>query len=148
MARTLRRAAQSSQGAGWEVPLFWILSVFLAGAGGWFFLIYALCRPTIYLNPGEMAYSAAPATRLIPLPRRSDAPEIADLPAEPPSALTAMAQVQTGDLPARRDVRPPSRKRPRAEPEPGRFEFTQQSEFGYRDWRNSRTWSGGPKSWF
>jgi hypothetical protein len=150
-ARTLRRAAQISQSTGWEVPLFCVFSAFLAGAGGLFFLIYDLCQPTVYPNPGEVAYSAPQATRLIPLPRRSDAPEIADLPAEPPSALNALAQAQAGDPPAKHDIHPPSRKHPRADPrpyDPRRFEFTQQWNFGYRDGNNSRTWSGSPKSWF
>jgi hypothetical protein len=141
----------------WETPVFWFLGVFLAGGGCLLFLIYSLYQPSIYPNPGVAAYQAPPATRLIPLPRKSDAPELPELAAgvpavlaaEAPSVLTALAQARTSDPPAKREVHPSNRKRPRAEPrayDQRGFEFTQQ--WNFRDLNNNRRWVGGPRSWF
>jgi hypothetical protein len=160
-AQTLQGARISRSGGEWEMPVLGFLVVFLTGASCLFFLIYSLCQPKVYPNPGVSAYLPPPATRLIPLQRRSDAPELADLAAQPVSALadltaqpvsalTALAKAQTSDPSAKREIRPPSRRHPRADPRANdqrRFESTQQWN-GYHDWNNSRTWSGGPKSWF
>jgi hypothetical protein len=148
--RSQARRLQPSRSPGdeWETPVFWFLSVFLAGAAGFFFLLHSLGQPKIYPNPGIAAYVAPPATRLVPLPRRSTAPELADLPVvDPPSPLTAMAKAQATDQPPS----PPARKRPRAEPSPNGqrgFGYTQQWDFGSRGPSNNHAWSGGPKSWF
>src|SRR5450432_4708140 len=117
MAKTLE--LQSDE---WAVPLFWVLCAILAAAAGFFLLLYFHCQPTVTFNPGLAAYKPPPATRLVPLPRQSTAPELADIPpaaASPTltasSALTALAQAQPSDPPAK-PARPPARKRPRAEP--------------------------------
>jgi hypothetical protein len=134
----------------WEATVFWFLGVFLAGAAGLFFVLYSLGRPTIYPNPGVAAYAAPPATRLVPLPRQSTAPELADLlVVDPPSPLTAMAKAQASDQPP--DMSPPARKRPRAEPGTSGqrgFGYAQQWNSGSRGSSNNHVWSGGPKSWF
>jgi hypothetical protein len=135
----------------WATPLLGVASVFLAGAAGLFFLIYFLCQPTVNPNPGIAAYSAPPATRLVPLPRISDAPELAELPAEPPSALAALAQARAGDQPPKPPPRPVARKRARAEPgerEPRNVGFGQPWNFGYRGPGNEHAWGGGTRSWF
>jgi hypothetical protein len=134
----------------WAAPLFGVLGAIMVGASCLFLLLHELCQPTINLNPGVAAYSAPPATRLVPLPRESDAPELADLPPDPASALSAMAQARAGDQPTKRDAHPP-RKRARVDPrdyDQRKFGYVQQPDFGYRGWNNSRTFSGGPKSWF
>jgi hypothetical protein len=154
------------QGGGWDVPLFCFLGAILAAAGCFFFLLHSLYQPTINRNPGVAAYVPPPGTRLVPLPRKSDAPELADLPADPPSPLTALARAQAGDQPAKRDIRPSPRKHPRtdfAEYDQRGYDqrgydqrgydqrgygFVQQWNNGSRGWNNNRAWSGGPKSWF
>jgi hypothetical protein len=113
-------------------------------------------QPKINPNSGVAAYTPPPGTRLIPLPRRSDAPELVDLPADLPSALSALAQAQTSDQHAKADARPPARKRPRADP--GEYDqrkvgFGQQWNFGHSGWSNSgwnnnRSWSSNSRSWF
>jgi hypothetical protein len=130
---------------------FWILSLMLAGAGGLFLLFYSATRPTIYANPGIAAYSPPPGTRLIPLSRTSDAPELAGLPDEAPSPLSAFAQAQPNEKPAKTDVRQPARKRPR--PDPREYEerkpgYAQQWNNGYHDWNNNRAAGAGFRSWF
>jgi hypothetical protein len=140
--------SQSDQGA---VIQFWILGLVLAGAACIFLPLYSLTQPTVYPNPGLAAYTPPPGTRLIPLSRKSDAPELVDLPDEPRAALSAFAQAQTEEKPAKADVRPPARKRPRVDHrdyEQRRLDNAQQWDHGYRDWNNKRALSGGPKSWF
>jgi hypothetical protein len=130
---------------------FWILSLILAAAGGLSLLFYSATRPTIYANPGIAAYTPPPGTRLVPLPRSSDAPELVDLPDQASSPLTALAQAQPNEKPAKTDVRPPARKRPRSDPhdyeerKPG---YAQQWNYGYHDWNNNRAAGAGFRSWF
>jgi hypothetical protein len=132
-------------------PLFWMLSANLAAAAGFFLLLYFLHQPTISPNAGVAAYMPPPGTRLIPLPRRSDAPELVDLSADPASALSALAQAQTSDQHAKADAHPPARKRPRADPgehDQRKVGFGQQWNFGYSGWNNNRSSSSNSRSWF
>lgn len=140
----------------WAVPVFGVIGVVMVGAACLFLLLYELCQPAIHPNPGIAAYRAPPATRLVPLARASDAPELADLPVdlppEPASALSALAQAQPGDQTTKREARPP-RKRTRVDPRDRDYDqrklgYVQQPDFGYRGWSNNRAFSGGPKSWF
>jgi len=141
--------SQSDQSA---VIQFWILSLVLAGSACIFLPLYSLTQPTVYANPGLAAYTAPPGTRLIPLFRKSDAPELVDLPEAPHSALSAFAQAQTDENQAKADIRPPARKRAprvdRRDYEQRKLDNAQQWDHGYRDWNNKRVLSGGPKSWF
>jgi hypothetical protein len=41
-------------------------------------------QPRVFANPGLAAYKPPPATRLIPLPRKMDAPKLVESPAAPP----------------------------------------------------------------
>ena len=127
----------------------------VAGAACVFLALYELSQPTINPNPGLAAYTPPPATRLVPLPRQSDAPELAELPVDlppaPASALSAMAQAQASDQPVKRDAHPPARKHARVDPgvsDQRKLDYVQPWDSGYRGWSNSRTFSGGPKSWF
>jgi hypothetical protein len=144
-----RRKLHHDQAA---VIQFWILSLILAGVGGFSLLFYSATRPTIYANPGIAAYAPPPGTRLVPLPRTSDAPELVDLPDQAPSPLTALAQAQPNEKPAKPDVRAPARKRPRADPreyEERKAGYAQQWNYGgYHDWNNTRAGSAGFRSWF
>jgi hypothetical protein len=135
----------------WAAPLLGVFGAILAGAAGIFLLIYFLCQPTVSPNPGIAAYTPPPATRLVPLPRISDAPELAELPAETPSPLAALAQARPGDPPAKPPLRLVARKRPRVEPvehDQRNVGFAQPWNFGYRAPSNEHAWSGGPRSWF
>jgi hypothetical protein len=124
----------------WAVPLFWFLSVILAGAACLFLLLHSAYRPTVTANPGIADYTPPPGTRLIPLPRKSDAPELAELRAEPPFPLGALAQANASEKQAKRDARPPALKRPRVAP----HDNDQRS----RDWNNNRAWSGVSRTLF
>jgi hypothetical protein len=64
----------------WAPSVIWIVSAITAVVGCFWFLIFDLSQPTVYSNPCVAAYMPPPGTRLLPLPRTSDAPELADLP--------------------------------------------------------------------
>jgi hypothetical protein len=138
----------------WAPSVIWIVSAIIAIIGCFWFLIFDLSQPIIYSNPGLAAYTPPPGTRLLPLPRRSDAPELADLANEPPSPLTALARALD-----QKEVmsEPPARKRPRVtagENEQRTSDYGQQWNYGYGDRNSNRAssgphkMSGGPKSSF
>jgi hypothetical protein len=135
------------------LPLFWTTTAIAAIVGSfWLFVIY-LSQPTFYPNPGLAAYTPPAGTRLIPLLRESDAPELADVPEEPTPPLTAMAQAQLRQKPVKEA--PQVRKHPPASPreaEKPTLGYTQQWS-GDGNWGSSRApdssrLTGGPKSWF
>jgi hypothetical protein len=143
----------------WDAPVFWILTAILAGAAGLFLVLYFfLLQPTIHPNPGLAAFTPPPGTRLVPLPRKSTAPELADIPGDPPSPLTALAKAQTDDQPVKHETRPPAHRHPRADPSDSgqrSYGFAQPWSYGSHvpssnnaPSSNNRAWSGGPKSWF
>jgi hypothetical protein len=146
----VRQEPWQSLAGEWNAPVFGLLSAFLAGAAGLFFVLHSLSRPTVYPNPGVTAYVAPPATRLVPLLRQSTAPELADLPVvDPPSPLTAFAKAQADDQPAKSETHPQPRKHPRADPSGYNrhgFGFVQPWNFGWQGPSNTRARSGGPKS--
>ena len=136
------------------LPLFWIVTAISAVVGCFSLLLFYFSQPTIYPNPGLARYMPPPGTRLLPLPRKSDAPELADIPAEPPSPFSALAQAQvkkeeTSELPARKRPRVTTR-----ENDQWPSDYGQQWNSGHRDWSSNRAWSGprkmsgGPKSSF
>ena len=76
------------------LPILWTVTAITAVFGCfWFFVLY-LSQPTIYPNPGVAAYTPPAGTRLLPLPRESNAPALAEIPEDSPSPLTTMAQAQ------------------------------------------------------
>jgi hypothetical protein len=138
-----------SQSGDLLVPLFWVLSVMSAGAACIFLLLYSLSQPRVYANLGMAAYSTPPGTRLVPLPRKSDAPELAELAPEPSSPLNALARAEESAQ-SKRAVRPqpPSRPRPEArERDQRRFGYAQQWNERYRDWNSQRAWNDS-RPWF
>jgi hypothetical protein len=71
----------------WSIAIYLIIFVSVAGlgaSGG-----YWLMQPRMILNLGLAAYKPPPATRLIPLPRKIDAPELAELSTMPADVLDA-----------------------------------------------------------
>jgi len=139
----------------WALPFLWASGAIAAlGACFWFFVVY-LSHPTAYPNPGLAAYTPPPATRLLPLPRKMDAPAVADAGEDTPSPLTALAQAQTNEKPAkspRAQVRKRVRVIPRENDERA-LGYAQQWN-GYGNWNSNRAWNAGrkltgdPKPWF
>jgi septal ring-binding cell division protein DamX len=112
-------------------------------------------------NPGLAAFDPG-LTRLVPLPRKSDAPALAELPEVPASALKASALnalAQANAPPAKPEAAPTAHRRGAAKSAPRR-DFARQLGSAYQDWAdyrgwsnnraeaNTHTWRGGPKSGF
>ena len=55
------------------------LSGYLAFMAGIFFILYWQLQPATIVNAGQAAYVPPPQTRLIPLARKMDAPELAEV---------------------------------------------------------------------
>jgi len=55
------------------------LSGYLAFMAGIFFSLYWRLQPATIANAGQAAYVPPPQTRLIPLPRKMDAPALAEI---------------------------------------------------------------------
>lgn len=126
---------------------------FIVGAistvGGCFYLmLFVLSQPTIYPNPGLAMAAPAAGTRLLPVPRQSDAPELAGLSVEPASALAALALAPATEKQITPDVRPPAQKRAHvALPyDPRKMGYPPQGISENRDGSGRHNYSGGPKS--
>ena len=139
----------------WAPPLFSIIGAITAIVGCFWLLLFDLSRPTIYPNLGLAAYTPPPGTRLLPLPRKSGAQELADLPDEPPSPLTALAQAKANEKPVKVDSPTAARKHVRAAPreyDQRTLGYAQEWNYGQSDWNSNRAWSGrrnltgGPES--
>jgi hypothetical protein len=73
------------------------LSGYLAFMAGIFFFLYWQLQPATIANAGQAAYVPPPQTRLIPLARKMDAPELAEIPplASPLQALASVEDTAT-----------------------------------------------------
>src|SRR5436190_13384076 len=60
-------------------PLLYILIKLSLIAAGFFAFLFWLYQPIIIENPGVAAYQPPPGTRLVPLPRKMDSPELFEI---------------------------------------------------------------------
>src|SRR5207237_1267648 len=67
-------------------PLLGCFSAYAALAGVFFLLLYWHMQPSVLPNPGMTVRFAPPGTRLEPLPRKMDAPELAAVQESAPSS--------------------------------------------------------------
>jgi hypothetical protein len=87
------RRRQTAVHEAWTIPVMGYLCGYLAFMAGIFFFLYSQLQPATIANAGQAAYVPPPQTRLIPLARKMDAPELAEIP--PLSyALGALAKVE------------------------------------------------------
>jgi hypothetical protein len=145
-----------------DVPILGHIALVLAiaGAAAWMISSFFF-QPNVIANPALAAYTPPPATRLIPVARKMDAPELALAEAEP-SPLTTLAQEYAANPePTKPEARPQARKRPRPAPrrEDQAYGYGRQwNDFGYdRYWNDyasarqrngrSRQRTGGSPSW-
>jgi hypothetical protein len=117
---------------------------------------YWLMQPRVIPNPGLAAYKPPPGTRLIPPPRKMDAPELVELPAlladvpaaklEPPQKTTPKATVVNPKAVARRS-------KPKAQPvDDVRSAFAYSGPWRYSERRSyanqlDRGWSSWGGGW-
>jgi hypothetical protein len=144
---------------------FLVMFVLVAGLG--YLAGYWLMQPRVIPNMGLAAYEPPPGTRLLPLPHKMDAPELAEPDLVVPGPVeTAVAKT---DPPPQRVENPtvaskPIAKRPRARPRPAEdpwsaFAYSGHSGYGEpwgRSWSSGRSgysepwgrsWSSGRSGW-
>lgn len=98
----------------WTLPTFGYLSGYLAFMAGIFLFLYWLLQPVTITNAGQSAYVPPPQTRLVPLARTMDAPELAD--ARPVNiSLTALALVENAKPSSNNESGRRAKKRQRTE---------------------------------
>ena len=74
-----------------------------------FLVLFWLMQPKVLENPGMAAYHPPPGTRLVPVPRTSDAPELASL---PEGSGTSFAEAPVAPEPPK-PAKPQARERPK-----------------------------------
>jgi hypothetical protein len=121
--------------------LLHLISVAALGALGGYWLM----QPRVIANLGLAVYKPPPATRLIPLPRKSDAPELVDLTPTPsdgadakldsPPVTTSKATVQTSPKPTAK------RSKPKLQHDNAASAYAYAGSWGYRERRSYPDWS-------
>jgi hypothetical protein len=124
------------------------IATLLSGA---YYALFVLSKPTVYPNPGVEAYHLPAATRILPLPRVSDAPDVAIGEASPGGepASSSTRQASAAPQPPAKEAAPPTHKAAHASQSASRRTFATQhwdnfassqawNSFGYvRQWDNS-----------
>jgi hypothetical protein len=87
---------------------------YLAFMAGIFFVLYWQLQPATIANAGQAAYVPPPQTRLIPLPRKMDAPQLADI-TPLNSSLEALAKVDAAPAAPQDESGRRAKKRNRSE---------------------------------
>ena len=119
-----------------------IVFVLLAGLGA--FGGYRLMQPRVIPNLGLAAYQPPPATRLIPLPRKMDAPELADLPPTPVAAQPERPPESVGKATVAESPKPVARRpRPRPSYEDPASAYAYSGRWGGDRWSHGDRWGGG-----
>jgi hypothetical protein len=126
---------------------------YLSAAAGlaavFFFVLYWVMQPKVIPNPGMAAHFAPPATRLEPLPRKMDAPELAEEAGRSYAAASAAdtsASNSKAEKPPR-EARAPVRKRPRTVV---RRDYQGPANGYAQDWNGGgyrQEWNGGYRPW-
>jgi hypothetical protein len=122
----------------WTIPVMGYLIGYLAFMAGIFFLLYWQLQPAAIANAGQAAYVPPPQTRLIPLPRKMDAPALVEI--QPVgSALEALAKVDETPTSSSNESSRRGKKRQRTE--------TAHRETRRRYVSEDRYWQRGYRSW-
>jgi hypothetical protein len=128
----------------YAAPMAVCLLVFVILAGAGFLGGYWLMQPKVVPNEGLAAYEPPAGTRLIPLPRKMDAPELAELPKPPLETESAQAGPITEKIETKPIVTKPkvTHKRPKMRPQPGGYPGSAYADSGRWDgaWG---AWRGG-----
>jgi len=126
------------------------LAIFVLVAGLGCLGGYRLMQPRIIPNLGLAAYQPPPGTRLVPLPRKTDAPELADLPPTPVETVgagpdRASPSVEKATVAA--SPKPVARRKPRPRPaDDPASAYAYGGRWGYGD-RGGGSWSSWRGGW-
>jgi hypothetical protein len=112
---------------------------------GIFLFLYWLLQPVRIVNAGQSVYIPPPQTRLIPLPRKMDAPELMETAETASSPLAALAEATA---PSNSESGRHAKKRHRAETaqrDARRAYVVERSSAYYRSY--DRSWQRGYRAW-
>jgi hypothetical protein len=115
---------------------------YLAFMAGIFFVLYWQLQPATIANAGQAAYAPPPQTRLIPLPRKMDAPQLADI-TPLNSSLEALAKVDATPAASQTESGRRAKKRNRSETASRETRRTYRTAFygSYdRNWQRGYRW--------
>jgi hypothetical protein len=116
---------------------------YLAFMAGIFYILYWQLQPATIANAGQAAYVPPPHTRLIPLARKMDAPELAEIPPLN-SALGALAKVEDTPTSSHNESGRRTKKRQRTETASRETRRSYRAvSYGSYD----RSWQRGYRSW-
>lgn len=121
------------------------LSGYLAFMAGIFFVLYWQLQPATIANAGRSAYVPPPQTRLIPLARKMDAPELAEIPPLA-SPLEALAKIEDTATSSSKESGRRAKKRHRTDTayREARRRYAYEGS-AYRSY--DRYWQRGYRSW-
>src|SRR5262245_18783697 len=111
-------------------------------ASAFFAFLIWLYRPIVLENPGVAAYQPPPATRLVPLPRKMDAPELVETPSADRPVLASVADNGSRN-PVIQKTRTRAAKPKQSYPYRERAIANERYRAGFREWSSSRY-----NSWF
>jgi hypothetical protein len=137
------RRRQTAVHDAWTIPVMGYLCGYLAFMAGIFFVLYSQLQPATIVNAGQAAYVPPPQTRLIPLARKMDAPELAEI-TPLNSSLEALAKVEDTPTSSSNDSSRRGKKRHRSET------ASRETRRGYRTayyGSYDRNWQRGYRSW-
>jgi hypothetical protein len=124
-----------------------VLLPFMLGVVLFFLALYWLLQPKVYANPGLVAYKPPAGTNMLPLPRKLDAPALAELQPLLEPSPPVIAKVEAGAEESGRESKV-QHKQPRKRHivrQQRRYAYPQQA-YGYRPawqqnpYRNDRGW--------
>src|SRR5262245_8606176 len=153
------RIEQRDLSADYAAPIAVYLIAFTLVAGLGCFGGYWLMQPRVIPNLGLAAYEPPPGTRLVPLSRKMDAPELAALPPTPVATVSVEPERSPDSVEKTMVAATPKpvarRARARATDDPmsayaysdrwgqsGRWSYNERRAYGDR-WDRSWSWRGG-----
>jgi hypothetical protein len=137
------RRRQTAVHEAWTIPVMGYLCGYLAFMAGIFFFLYSQLQPATIANAGRAAYVPPPQTRLLPLARKMDAPELAEIPPLN-SALGALAKVEDTPTSSHNESGRRAKKRHRTETASRETRRSYRAvSYGSYD----RSWQRGYRSW-
>jgi hypothetical protein len=141
------RTSHAEPSVDFAAPLAACLLVLVSLAGLGFLAGSWLMQPRVLPNVGLAAYQPPPGTRIIPLPRKMDAPELAELP-------VAVVASEPDPTPEQVEVKPVAtnppvvhkRPKPRPQPDPySGYAYADHGRWGGGSWANGG--GGGRDRW-
>ena len=99
----------------WTLPAMGYLSGYLAFMAGIFMFLHWLLTPVTVTNAGQSAYVPPPQTRLVPVARKMDAPDLVQVANADPLSPTLVSLAQVDEAKSSKESSRRGKKRYRTE---------------------------------